>query len=228
MRLLQSWTAALGAALVLSGAAFADVTVSQSNDPTVNLGGRMASLLGVEKTALGQVTPARMAALADGVERPGVAKKSARTIASGPKLISYEKSFLDQLPVATGDAQWQCLANAIYHEARGETVRGEFAVAEVILNRVDSPAYPKSVCGVVNQRGGGGCQFSFICDGKSDRVSEQGAWRDAGKIARLMLDGAPRGLTSGATHFHTAGVSPAWSRRFARTAAIGAHLFYRQ
>lgn len=228
MRLLQSWTAALGAALVLSGAAFADVTVSQSNDPTVNLGGRMASLLGVEKTALGQVTPARMAALADGVERPGVAKKSAPTIASGPKLISYEKSFLDQLPVATGDAQWQCLANAIYHEARGETVRGEFAVAEVILNRVDSPAYPKSVCGVVNQRGGGGCQFSFICDGKSDRVSEQGAWRDAGKIARLMLDGAPRGLTSGATHFHTAGVSPAWSRRFARTAAIGAHLFYRQ
>ncbi|SEM96160.1 Cell Wall Hydrolase [Gemmobacter aquatilis] len=228
MRLLQSWTAALGAALVLSGAAFADVTVSQSNDPTVNLGGRMASLLGVEKNALGQVTPARMASLAERVERPGVAKKYAPTIASGPKLISYEKSFLDQLPVATGDAQWQCLANAIYHEARGETVRGEFAVAEVILNRVDSPAYPNSVCAVVNQRGSGGCQFSFTCDGKSDRVSERGAWQDAGKIARLLLDGAPRALTSGATHFHTAGVRPAWARRFERTASIGAHLFYRQ
>jgi len=227
MRLLQSWTAAAAASLVLGGAAFADVTVSQSNDPTASLGGRMTSLLGVERTALDQVAPMRLAALADGVATPRKVKKTALPEISEPKLIRYDPSFVDTAPTASGDAQWQCLTNALYHEARGETIKGQFAVAEVILNRVDSPAYPRSVCGVVNQGGGGGCQFSFTCDGKSDRVNEKAAWTRAGKIARLMLDGAPRALTQGATHFHTVGVRPSWSRSFARTAAIGAHLFYR-
>lgn len=130
-------------------------------------------------------------------------------------------------PKPTGDEQWQCLTEALYFEARGESLNGQIAVAEVILNRVDSPLYPRTVCGVVKQRGGGGCQFSYVCNGKS-RMRERGAADLAGRIARAMLDGAPRMLTDGATHFHTRAVKPSWSKRFARTAAIGAHLFYRQ
>lgn len=130
-------------------------------------------------------------------------------------------------PEPTGDEQWQCLTEALYFEARGESLDGQIAVAEVILNRVDSPLYPRTVCGVVKQRGGGGCQFSYVCDGRT-KMREKSAANLAGRIARAMLDGAPRVLTDGATHFHTRGVRPSWSKRFAKTASIGAHLFYRQ
>lgn len=130
-------------------------------------------------------------------------------------------------PKPTGDAQWECLTEALYFEARGESLDGQIAVAEVILNRTDSPLYPRTICGVVKQRGGGGCQFSYVCNGKS-KMREKAAADLAGRIARAMLDGAPRVLTDGATHFHTRAVRPSWSKRFAKTASIGAHLFYRQ
>lgn len=130
-------------------------------------------------------------------------------------------------PAPDGDAEWQCLKEALYFEARGESLEGQIAVAEVILNRVDSPLYPRTVCGVVKQRGGGGCQFSYVCDGRT-RMREAGAADLAGRIARAMLDDAPRLLTDGATHFHTRAVRPGWSRKFSHTASIGAHLFYRQ
>jgi spore germination cell wall hydrolase CwlJ-like protein len=137
------------------------------------------------------------------------------------------EAWLMERPAPEGDAEWQCLTEALYFEARGESLEGQIAVAEVILNRVDSPLYPRTVCGVVKQRGGGGCQFSYVCDGKT-RMREKAAADLSGRIARAMLDGAPRVLTEGATHFHTRGVKPSWSKRFPRTAAIGAHLFYRQ
>ncbi|WP_137112703.1 cell wall hydrolase [Rhodobacter sp. SY28-1] len=137
------------------------------------------------------------------------------------------EDWLMSRPAPEGDAEWQCLTEALYFEARGESLDGQIAVAEVILNRVDSPLYPRTVCGVVKQRGGGGCQFSYVCTGKK-KMREKGAADLSGRIARAMLDGAPRVLTAGATHFHTRGVKPSWSKRFSRTAAIGAHLFYRQ
>ncbi len=130
-------------------------------------------------------------------------------------------------PKPKGDAEWQCLTEALYFEARGESLDGQIAVAEVILNRVDSPLYPRTVCGVVRQRVGGDCQFSYVCAGRK-KMREADAADLAGRIARAMLDGAPRVLTAGATHFHTRSVKPSWSRRFARTARIGDHLFYRQ
>ncbi|WP_333814671.1 cell wall hydrolase [Tabrizicola sp.] len=137
------------------------------------------------------------------------------------------EDWLMSRPEPTGDAQWECLTEALYFEARGESLEGQVAVAEVILNRVDSPLYPRTVCGVVKQRGGGGCQFSYVCRGTT-KMREKDAADLAGRIARAMLDGAPRLLTDGATHFHTRGVRPSWSKRFARTASIGSHLFYRQ
>ncbi len=140
---------------------------------------------------------------------------------------AHSLEYLQSLPAPTGDAEWQCLTKALYFEARGESLMGQFAVAEVILNRVDSPKYPNTVCGVVEQGGKGACQFSYTCDGARDTMAEKGAADLAGRIARVMLDGAPRNLTYGATHFHTRSVKPSWTRRFERTASIGAHLFYR-
>lgn len=138
------------------------------------------------------------------------------------------EEWLMSRPEPAGDDQWTCLTEALYFEARGESLEGQIAVAEVILNRVDSPLYPRTVCGVVRQRGGGGCQFSYVCDGRADRMRDKASADRAGRVAQAMLDGAPRVLTDGATHFHTRAVKPSWSKRFARTAAIGAHLFYRQ
>ncbi|NPD16226.1 cell wall hydrolase [Xinfangfangia sp. D13-10-4-6] len=131
-------------------------------------------------------------------------------------------------PITQSGREWQCLTEAIYFESRGESLQGQFAVAEVILNRRDSGRYPASVCGVVRQANSGGCQFSYTCDGTSTTMREKTPREVAGRIASLMLSGAPRNLTAGATHFHTYGVRPSWSKQFAHTTAIGSHLFYRQ
>ncbi|SFE07536.1 cell wall hydrolase [Roseivivax sediminis] len=140
------------------------------------------------------------------------------------KDLRYNQAWLAGQPFEAGGRDWQCLTEALYFEARGETVKGQFAVAEVILNRVDSPRYPDSVCGVVNQT----CQFSYTCDGASEAMHETGAKRQVGKVASLMLEGVPRELTEGATHYHTVAVSPRWASRFPMTAQIGVHRFYRQ
>ncbi|MTH76486.1 cell wall hydrolase [Paracoccus aestuariivivens] len=112
-----------------------------------------------------------------------------------------------------------CLSEALYFEARGEGAKGQQAVAEVILNRVDHPRFPKSVCGVVNQKG----QFTY----RKTRIREQGAFSRAQKIAKAALQGGPRNLTNGATYFHAGRVKPSWSRKFERTTRIGSHTFYR-
>jgi hypothetical protein len=141
----------------------------------------------------------------------------------------YSSEWLAAQPEAAGGTQWECLSEALYFEARGESNRGLFAVAEVILNRVDSPRYPDTVCGVVNQGTGrrNACQFSFTCDGRPEEVRDQTSWERVGKVARAMLDGAPRALTDGALFYHTTAVSPVWAARLDRTAAIGLHQFYR-
>ncbi|MBA3910923.1 MAG: cell wall hydrolase [Rhodobacter sp.] len=149
-------------------------------------------------------------------------------VAGAPPAGRLTEAWLMAQPAPEGDAEWQCLTEALYFEARGESLEGQIGVAEVVLNRVDSPLYPRTVCAVVGQRGGGGCQFSYVCDGRADRMREKGAADLAGRIARAMLDGAPRLLTDGATYFHARNVRPGWSKRFALTASIGAHLFYRQ
>lgn len=194
------------------------------------LAARLGALLGAERRALDIVPSAQMAAL---TAPPAAALREIPVqpaVAAVPGPFSYDAAFLANRPTATGDAQWQCLTEALYFEARGESIRGIFAVAEVILNRVDSSAYPGNVCNVVHQGTGRRfqCQFTFTCDGNSDAVHEAEAWRKVGKVARIMLDGAPRPLTDGATHYHTSAVSPSWARRFPLTATIGSHRFYRQ
>ena len=142
----------------------------------------------------------------------------------------YDVSWLLQRPdPQRSSAQFSCLQEAIYHEARGEPIHGQFAVAEVILNRVDSPAFPGTVCGVVHQNAHmtNACQFSYACNGRSRAMNEPRARALAARIADMMLGGAERELTDGATHFHATRVNPGWANRLVRTAQIGVHVFYR-
>ena len=148
----------------------------------------------------------------------------------GLRDVAYERSYLAQLPAASGGKSWKCLSEALYFEARGESVEGQFAVAEVIMNRVKSAKYPNTVCGVINQGTGRkfACQFTYTCDGKKEIIGELRAWTSVGKIAKLMLQGNLPSLTAGATHYHTKSVRPNWARVYPRTATIGSHHFYRQ
>ncbi|WP_170769407.1 cell wall hydrolase [Ruegeria lacuscaerulensis] len=143
--------------------------------------------------------------------------------------ISYSKDWLDDQPAATGDEHFKCLAEALYFEARGESVRGQFAVAEVIMNRVDSSRFPDTLCGVIKQGTGKKyqCQFTYTCDGRKEVIREKKAYERVSKVARAAIDGLSDALTEGATHYHTKAVKPSWARVYKETARIGVHIFYR-
>ncbi|MFK7746353.1 MAG: cell wall hydrolase [Roseobacter sp.] len=143
--------------------------------------------------------------------------------------VELTKSWIDQQPDPAGGDEWRCLAEALYFEARGETVKGQFAVAEVILNRVKSERFPSSACAVINQGTGRKyqCQFTYTCDGHKEVIREPRAYERVAKVARVALDGAAPKLTEGATHYHTTAVNPRWSKVYTKTAAIGTHIFYR-
>ncbi|MBT4873019.1 MAG: cell wall hydrolase [Marinovum sp.] len=140
----------------------------------------------------------------------------------------YTINYLAALPAPKGGKQWACLAEALYFEARGEEIKGQFAVAEVILNRVDSASFPSSPCGVVHQGTGRrfACQFTYDCDGRAEVIRDQKAYIQVGKVAQIMLEGAPRRLTKGALYYHTKSVNPKWARSFSKTVTIGSHYFY--
>ena len=146
-----------------------------------------------------------------------------------PRPVEFSKKWLDAQPEATGGPEWECLAEALYFEARGETVKGQFAVAEVILNRVKSERFPSSACDVINQGTGEKyrCQFTYTCDGRKEVIEEPRAYERVAKVARAALDGVVPKLTLGATHYHTTSVRPRWSKIYTKTAAIGTHVFYR-
>ncbi len=196
--------------------ASADVTLGTSGDPRVDLSSRLTSLFDAESKSV------------DKVHKRGLSKLIVSPEADTAGL--YSRDALKALPAAKGGKEWYCLSEALYFEARGETLRGIFGVAEVILNRVDSPRYPSTVCGVVNQGTGAKhrCQFSYTCDGRPEHMNDGRAESMVGKVARIMLDGAPRTLTNGATHYHTKAVRPKWSKVLRRTTTIGYHHFYRK
>lgn len=121
-----------------------------------------------------------------------------------------------------------CLTQAVYYEAGFEPTPGRRAVAQVVLNRMRHPAFPKSVCGVVYQGARQPvCQFSFVCDGSLYRPPAAGAWKQAESIAEAALDGFVEKSVGAATHYHANYVAPYWAPRLAKISAIGAHIFYR-
>jgi spore germination cell wall hydrolase CwlJ-like protein len=127
-----------------------------------------------------------------------------------------------------------CLAQAIYHEARGESEAGQVAVINVIVNRAMSKRYPNTLCGVIFQNADNGryrCQFTFACDGRSDMGRERKAWTRSVKMAEAAYREFAKGKRPGvlpntAMYYHTTAVAPKWSHTFRRVAAIGSHVFY--
>ncbi|MBZ9964905.1 cell wall hydrolase [Mesorhizobium sp. B292B1B] len=148
-------------------------------------------------------------------------------------------------PMAKGDHSWiqnplpasvfskpeqKCLANGIYFEARGESVRGQAAVAQVILNRVRNPAYPNSICGVVYQNDSwfNRCQFSFACDGRKKRIDNPVAYKTAQDVGMAVTAGKvfiPE--VGSSTHYYANYVHPGWARTMQKMTKIGLHIFYR-
>lgn len=148
-------------------------------------------------------------------------------------------------PLAKGDHVWmsqplpaevfskaeqKCLATGVYFEARGEKLRGQAAVAQVILNRVRNPTYPNTICGVVYQNDSwrNRCQFSFACDGKRDRITNPANYKTAEEIAMAVTAGKifiPE--VGSATHYHATYVAPRWAHTMKKMKKIGLHIFYR-
>src|SRR3954469_12183184 len=126
-------------------------------------------------------------------------------------------------------ASLQCLTAAVYYEARSESLEGQRAVAQAVLNRVRHPAFPKSVCGVVYQgsRRSTGCQFSFTCDGSLRARLEPDAWARARRVAAGGLGGSGLGPVGLATHYHASYVHPWWAASMRRAVTVGNHIFYR-
>lgn len=197
-----------GAALVGGAASAQSAPQAGVRSDGNGVPGRLGALFGQEQAALGAMAPGHVERILGAGTAPAV-PASARSI---------------------DEEGLTCLAQALYHEARGEGASGMTAVAEVVLNRVESPRFPDSICDVVRQGANNpaGCQFSFVCDGSMQARLEPRAWSRARSLAREMAAGAPRELTEGATHFHATRVRPAWSRVYRMTAEIGAHRFYRR
>jgi spore germination cell wall hydrolase CwlJ-like protein len=122
----------------------------------------------------------------------------------------------------------RCMTQAVYYEAGFEPVAGRFAVAQVILNRMRHPAFPKSVCGVIYQGSNRpGCQFSFACDGALRRAPSAKAWAEARQVAEQVLAGTVTSSVGMATHYHANYVSPYWAPKLHKITQLGAHIFYR-
>lgn len=194
---------------------------------------------GVKQFVLGAAFAALSVALAS---VPAIADEVVTSEVLTPELLIQYVSAPDFMPTAErkqfASSEVRCLAQAVYHEARGEPESGQWAVASVILNRVDSHQYPDTVCEVVFQNAHlrNRCQFSFACDGRSDEAGhgnrlDRESWVKSNIVAhtahKKYLEGKHHedGLTT-AMHFHTTAVSPHWASAYAEVATIGAHIFY--
>jgi spore germination cell wall hydrolase CwlJ-like protein len=177
-----------------------------------------------------------MAARPSAVEMPPKAVESGESIASKGEVNANNqraKTPAERLGLLDTKARAKsekCLTEAIYFEARGEAVRGQIAVAQVVLNRAFSGFYPTTVCGVVYQNKNHhlACQFTFACDNVADVVREPDMWDRAKKIAKAMLDGQlwlPEVAKS--THYHAYWVRPSWVHEMKKTYKFGVHTFYR-
>jgi len=128
------------------------------------------------------------------------------------------------------DRERRCLATAIYFEARGEPERGQIAVAQVVLNRVRSPRFPQTICGVVYQgQMRSGCQFSFTCDGRSDNPRDKTQWARSQDLSKRIMSGELWLPEVGySTFYHANYVSPRWARSMNKIDRIGRHIFYKK
>lgn len=210
--------------------------------------GTMLASLGREKAARSLLRPGV------DLERKDDTSSASVMAAYAPSENPASKSLFDEVlgkkpgftpPLEEGDHAWAatplpatalsekeqtCLATGVYFEARGESQLGQAAVAQVILNRVRNPTYPKTICGVVyqNQNWRNRCQFSFACDGIKDRITNRRAYATAKRIAGEVTRGETWLPEVGsATHYHATYVRPRWARAMEKVDKIGLHIFYR-
>lgn len=183
-----------------------------------------------------QLSPARTAAL---VAATSASPSEIRAVGEEARLINAALPF-STAPVQSarpfsvrGDGldhrrALLCLTQAVYYEAGFEPLAGRRAVAQVVLNRMRHPAFPKSVCGVVYQGSRSPvCQFSFVCDGSLYRAPAPGAWREARAVAEAALVGFVESSVGSATHYHANYVAPRWAPMLTKITQLGAHIFYR-
>ncbi|HYE29562.1 MAG TPA: cell wall hydrolase [Allosphingosinicella sp.] len=153
---------------------------------------------------------------------PAAPAASAPAEAPAPAPRNLAALVADHSSVRTADAEHECLAGAVYFEAKGEPLRGQLSVAEVILNRTRSGRFPRSICGVVKQRG----QFSFVRGGRFPAIARGSlAWKRAVAIAHIAREALADGAAPRALFFHARRVRPGW--KLTRIAAVGNHIFYR-
>ncbi len=129
----------------------------------------------------------------------------------------------------SGGSPVSCLTQAVYYEARSESLEGQQAVAQVVINRTRNGHYPTSVCDVVYQGGTRrtGCQFTFVCDGSRNGRIQPTAWSRAQAVAEKALGGFEYTPLIGATHYHASWMTPYWSSSLTKMRQIGGHIFYR-
>jgi spore germination cell wall hydrolase CwlJ-like protein len=187
------------------------------------------------RMSVASINPATAAAL-DAIA--GIAPQiSIPTPALASEQLAYARAnapvtggFASGKAIEVSDKELWCLATAIYFEARGETYRGQVAVAQVVLNRVSDRRYPDTICGVVfqNQHRRNSCQFSFACDGIPESVNDRKSWAQAEDIAKRYAAGELYLTEVGdATHYHATYVRPAWAPRMQKVTQIGLHVFYK-
>jgi N-acetylmuramoyl-L-alanine amidase len=164
---------------------------------------------------------------------------------------TLQNAIKGEIYTAQSQPELYCLAMNIYHESKSEPLAGQYAVADVTINRTLDTRYPNTVCEVVMQARmkeswktkqypdlpdserkyvpvRNKCQFSWYCDGKADAVRDSDAWRKAQEVAyRIVVEKKYRGITEGSTHYHADYVSPRWASSFDLVGRVGAHIFYR-
>ena len=164
---------------------------------------------------------------------------------------TFQNVITDELYTEQNHPELYCLAQNVYFEAKSEPLAGQYAVADVVLNRVKDNRYPNTICEVVKEGPikeswktrqhedlpddervyyprKNMCQFSWYCDGKADTIRDGDAWRQAQIVAyRITYNERHRGLTEGATHYHADYVSPKWAKTLQLVGRIATHIFYR-
>ena len=179
-----------------------------------------------QQSALIAATQGETASMA--VEGDAAAAMNAALPFSTAPVESAKPFYLTDTRMANAEKALRCLTQAVYYEAGFEPVPGRYAVAQVIMNRMRHPAFPKSVCGVVYQGSQRpGCQFSFACDGSLLRAPSPRAWADARQVANDVLSGTVASTVGMATHYHANYVSPYWAPKLHKINQLGAHIFYR-
>lgn len=204
-----------GASVMTVRPAAVSMRLAQGATPAV----ARAVALGSNTPAPADATPIEIVAAPDA---PGATAPNSTVVTRSTERPSFAE-------FGTSARERRCLAEAVYFEARSEPEEGQAAVAQVVLNRATSGLYPSNVCGVVyqNRHRYKACQFSFACEGKSLRITEQDSWATAVRIANSVIDGTTYlADVGGATHYHANYVKPGWSRRLKRMDTIGHHVFY--